>query len=53
MIIGFRLFVAFWIVLLACQYYYLYRKFEHLSVCRMQTERADALQMQIDQIKKN
>ena len=30
----FRLFAVFWLVIIASQYYFLYKKFDALSVCR-------------------
>jgi hypothetical protein len=48
----FKLF-AMWILILACQYYFLYKKFENLSVCHAQMDRTEALQAKIDKIDKN
>jgi hypothetical protein len=49
----FNLFAMFWIVILASQYYFLYKKFEALSVCRARMDRTEALQANIDKIEKN
>ena len=45
---GFRLFAIFWIVIIASQYYFLYKKFDALSVCRDQHTQLDAMQTQMD-----
>jgi hypothetical protein len=39
---------AFWIVLIPIQYYFMYKKFNSVGVCREQHRRVDALQAQID-----
>jgi hypothetical protein len=44
----FWLIATFWIVIIASQYYFLYRKFEALNLCREQHERLDAMQGQMD-----
>jgi len=44
----FWLFAVFWIVIITSQYYFLYKKFEALSVCRDQHSRVDSLQAQMD-----
>ena len=44
----FRLFAAFWIVLIGAQYYFLYRKYHAISVCHGQHEQLDALYAQLD-----
>jgi hypothetical protein len=44
----FWLIAAFWIVIITFQYYFLYRKFEALSLCREQHERLDAMEDQMD-----
>jgi hypothetical protein len=44
----FKLFAMFWIVTLACQYYFLYKKFDNLSVCHAQMVKTEALQAKID-----
>jgi hypothetical protein len=44
-------FTIFWIVLIAWQYYFLYRKFETLKVCRDQQARVESLETQVDRLK--
>jgi hypothetical protein len=44
----FWLFAVFWIVIITSQYYFLYKKFEALSVCRDQHSRVDSLRAQMD-----
>jgi hypothetical protein len=44
----FRLFAVFWIVIIASQSYFLYKKFHALSVCRDQHGQLDAIQAQMD-----
>jgi hypothetical protein len=46
-----RLFVVFWIVIIASQYYFLYKKFDALSVCRDQHTKLDAMQAQMDRLR--
>ena len=41
-------FAAFWIVLIPIQYYFMYKKFDAIGVCRDQHHRLDALQAQVD-----
>ena len=48
----FRLIAAFWIVIIASQSYFLYKKFHALSVCRDQHSRLDAMQAQMDNIRR-
>jgi hypothetical protein len=48
----FRLIAAFWIVIIASQSYFLYKKFHALSVCRDQHTRLDAMQVQLDNIRR-
>ena len=48
----FRLIAAFWIVIIASQSYFLYNKFHALSVCRDQHSRLDAMQAQIDDLRR-
>jgi hypothetical protein len=44
----FRLIAVFWIVIIASQSYFLYKKFHALSVCRDQHSQLDAIQAQMD-----
>jgi hypothetical protein len=39
---------VFWSVMIPVQYYFMYRKFEALTVCFDQHHRLDALQAEID-----
>lgn len=48
----FRLFAVFWIVIIASQYYFLYKKFDALSVCRDQHSQLDAMQAQMDRLRR-
>jgi hypothetical protein len=48
----FRLFAVFWIVIIASQSYFLYKKFHALSVCRDQHAQLDAMQAQMDNIRR-
>lgn len=49
---AFRLIAAFWIVIIASQSYFLYKKFNALTVCREQHSRLDALQAQMDGVRR-
>ena len=49
---GFRLFAIFWIAIIASQYYFLYKKFDALSVCRDQHTQLDAMQAQMDRLRR-
>jgi hypothetical protein len=49
---AFKLIAAFWIVIIASQSYFLYKKFHALSVCREQHSRLDALQAQMDDLRR-
>ena len=44
----FRLFAVFWIVIIASQSYFLYKKFHALSGCHDQHTQLDAMQAQLD-----
>jgi hypothetical protein len=44
----FRLFACFWIAIIASQYYFLYKKFDALHVCRGQQGQMDGIQAQMD-----
>ena len=48
----FRLIAVFWIVIIASQSYFLYKKFHALSVCRDQHSQLDAIQAQMDNIRR-
>jgi hypothetical protein len=48
----FRLFAVFWIVIIASQSYFLYKKFHALSVCRDQHAQLDAMQAQMENIRR-
>ena len=49
---GFRLFAVFWVVIIASQYYFLHKKFDALSVCRDQHTQLDAMQAQMDRLRR-
>jgi len=45
----FHLFAAFWTVLIVCQFYFLYRKFDAVNVCTVQQQKTDAMATELDQ----
>ena len=47
----FVLLTAFWIVIIASQYYFLYKKFESVKVCREAQKQVDVMRMQMDKSK--
>jgi hypothetical protein len=48
----FRLLAVFWIAMIGVQYYFLYKKFHHLSVCHEQHNRVDTMQRELDTLKR-
>ena len=46
----FTLFAVFWAALIACQYYFLYLKFDAVRVCREQHVRMDQIQTRVDRL---